>query len=453
MKSSSVPQRVTVESGDRHTLHVSTSPFTLEYINVESAHGPMYKSRRPEREIQKDWGWRRDGNFTTTEWKAGRRGCDPVSQSGGTTIRLKVTILYKPIRDESVAGYLEGTPEESDNGAFQFPRKKCCLRTGRNRIVVHGEKPLPAWPGRQTARIRWTFQTLDHQKFFLGTSGPHTVFVTFGAPRREGEPEDGASVQRMKEATRRVGKIPPCSGPELLHKLLESFPNFVLGRWNLSPQKNQNLDRNPELWNYMQRVDWPRFWSSNRSLCPVSVPEHLRNMMDRVAMRTQGGAWPLAELYNFGGECQAIARFVRGIAMQLGLPGTFNVKYVTSRPPASDPAVVQDPATAAPTGYGLVPVPIQPGRYPLDSVQGFLNQYEAYLHYRYTTEDGRALQTWYSGGCNVRVTEPQTDTPSEETVQTLLGVFSGVAEYRVVGDQASPICEITKYHPFSWTVG
>lgn len=309
---------------------------------------------------------------------------------------------------------------------------------------MQGTARLGPWPGRRTRTVRWTFIPDDAEEISLGPSGPHTVFVTFGPPKKEGKHEDGASIQRMQEATRRVSEIGPCDYPELLDALFKAFPGYVLSREYLTAEENAEIDKNPQLADYMEEVDWPSFLHGGKET----------RLERAIMLQEQGGAWPLADLERFGGQCQAILRFVRGVAMQVGLPGTLEIKCVTGDFNQPGRAIISDRPQGVRgeggKGYYLVDAPVEEGAFysPLDSRVGF-NRFEAYLRYRYT-RNGENRQSWYGGGIGRNVEEPQNDVPSDEVQRRLLGVFKGIAAYTWRQRGGQWMRRVEQYRSFPW---
>ncbi len=406
----------------------------------------MYKSADPPTGIGRDWSCK-SAPLTTRRWKRGGTDPDPVSHSGGEKIRLQVCLTYNPVHESPVRGVLYGEPVECEDPAFMFSSDEQDmyeLTKGQNLISVAGSGALGEWPGRRTRTLQWTFVPDDADEISLGTSGRHTVFVTFGPPRKEGEVEDGASVQRMQEATRRIRGIGPCNYPKLLHKLFKTFSGYALEGTSLSQEERAEIQQNPQLEEYMRAVDWPRFLHSAK----YGSPERA------ATLKEQGGAWPLADLERFRGECQAIIFFIRGVVMQVGLPGTIEVKYVTADCNRPGEAIICD-SHCAPRGegegeYALVDRPVVANRLygTYDSRVGF-NKFEAYMRYRYT-RNGQNRQSWYGGGIARNMDEPQNDSPSAEVQQVLLGAFTGIAQYVWRRKNGMLRRKVRRYIPFPW---
>lgn len=444
MDPSSAPHTVTITSGESSTQQIASPPLTLKRVRFESAHSPMYRSAERPNRFGKDWGYRTDPR-TSRSWRSGESAPDPVSHTGNERITLSVSLKFTPVEEVPLEGMLCGEPEHCEDHAFQFWSDNFKLQPERNEIQVQGTARLGPWPGRRTRTVRWTFYPKDADEIELGTSGPHTVFVTFGPPKGEGQPEDRASVQRMQEATRRVRGIGPCNYPKLLHKLFKAFPGYVLSREHLTAEENAEIDQNPQLADYMKKVDWPSF---------VHSEKRTGSEIKKALMR-QGGAWPLADLERFRGECQAILRFVRGVAMQVGLPGTIEVKFVTGDFNQLGRAIISDhpqaiPGDDASKQYALVDAPVQEGElYSCNDSRVGFNNYEAYLRYRYT-RNGQNRQSWYGGGIARNVEEPQNDVPSDEVQKCLLGAFKGIAEVEWTQQEGKEMPRVVRYRPFPW---
>ncbi len=460
-------QKVILESGTQHSVQVS--PGRVESITFESAHAGMHANYEADNWARRDWSCS-GSPHSPPHWTLGRGSSEaeknvPVSHTRGERICLRVQ-LHIDHRIENVK--LVGIPASSEGmcpkakKAFTFRSETHTLEAGTCPISVTGEERLPDWPRDIKGHIQWG---LKKNKTFvdLGTSGPHTVFVTFGKPKvapeamsmelGQGKYEvNGATHARMEEATRRIAETAEGKTPddfvELIHQLVTNCGSFNLGI--LSPDQEQRVTQNAGPSAYMRRVNWPNFLPDGGAV---------RNQDDS-AIRDQGGAWPLASLREYRGECQAIVRFVRGVLYQAGFigSGSAEVKYVTADFEVPNQVIVRntipDGRCSGPRAdrmYSLISGPISgPGVYTEHKLCP--NKYEAYLKYRYQ-ENGNWYQAWYGGGIGLvgNWKESGDEIPVEAKCQ-LIGVFNGIAEHTTpVEDPENPsnsLVEVTDYYSY-----
>ncbi len=423
-------------------------------VTFSNSHGVMrsndmieeQEGHVPER-FRIDWGYSKD-LYPQPEWEVGEENA-PVSYSRNEEMRLLLDLAVEKrgAVPSAVEGRIVGHPVGSSDPGFDFASEPFTLTDGSDPVPVFGTSSLPDWPAHLENEIQWTFHgTRGHLD--LGISGPHTVFVTFDHPIKGDEyesytthlsnstHEDGATCARMREATRRVHRAGPCTSVELIKRLFAAFPRYVLGPENLSDEQWREVLGDEDLGIYMEQVDWPQFHHADRD-------DWEREQL----LREQGGAWPLAVLERYGGECQAIVRFIRGVLMQVGHnEGELHTMYVSAKAPKV-PVIQLDrgrgcsgPKSRDPNyDYALVDQPLEVGgRYAQSEVMR--SNYEAFLMYRYR-EHGQWYRAWYGGGEGL-IDGPQAEPLSEEFKTRLLDVFAGLAECRWIGNGAF---EVTNY--------
>lgn len=208
-------------------------------------------------------------------------------------------------------------------------------------------------------------------------------------------------------------------------------------------------DQNPE-----RVIDETETAEAELTKLKLLVEEGERNLKEQEeAVWDRGGAWPLAVLERYGGECQAIVRFIRGVLMQLGHSREIQVQYVSADVPhhaGPIPTICSDgSACTGPLqnhGYSLVDTPLQAGgQYAQNQVKW--NNFEAFLVYRYK-ENGQFFQAWYGGGVGL-VEKPQPEPLTPAFKRTLLEKsFEGVAEWKMVGQGGERKREVTRYWSF-----
>jgi hypothetical protein len=121
------------------------------------------------------------------------------------------------------------------------------------------------------------------------------VYVTMGRPmadRQETWPEDGVTVKRMDAAVSLVSAMQTLDPHEIMHGLMALFPYYTL-------QSSPKVPR---------KYGHPAYFNK------------------------QGGAWAMADYVEETGECQAIARFLRAVLRQLGVPGDLTILLVWADP-------------------------------------------------------------------------------------------------------------------------
>ncbi len=182
----------------------------------------------------------------------------------------------------------------------------------------------------------------------------------------------------------------------------------------------------------------------------------------RTEHRKQGGAWPLAVLEKYGGECQAIVRFVLAVLRQLGFRGesgrgSVEIRYVASEirnryflePIIGEaPVSCRGPRAGQGYRYGLVDRPVKRRSYAASELKHKrirLKSFQTYLRYVYE-DNGTPYQVWYGGGIG-QVGDPQSCegplTPAFRH-ELLSKPFAGLIEYVSDGSEIT----VTNYWPF-----
>ncbi len=495
--------RVASKTGVSRTIRVDRCKIVLDSVTFVSSHhvlcgNDVLPDAPPETPdpFRIDWGYSGQP-YPQPEWQRNGQNA-PVSHTRREQICLLLRLRVEARQGDPPQGRVVGAPADADDRAFEFRSGRLTLRS-KNEIVVGGEGALPGWPQRIDRRIRWTFQTSSSDRIEFAVSGPHTVFVTFGEPVvdtdtriGEGGYEDGATLARMREATKRVQDIGECPSVTLIDRLFKTFDNYVLRAENLDEERWKEIENNKYLSNYIKDVGWPSFLKVGRwkeftreedlfkanmkklwdKFVEEKDAEEVEEAGNRIAtmsrereaegsaiqrerdqtLRKQGGAWPLAILERYGGECQAIVRLIRGILTQLGHEGELCIRYVSVD--ASQPERItigrngnRCVGPRSDRGYSLVDTPVRVReRYTMGQVKW--NKYEAFLRYRYKV-NGQVYQAWYGGGVGL-VGTPQPErspkgplTPAFER-ELLRMSFEGLAEYRTISAQPE-VREVTNY--------
>jgi len=311
---------------------------------------------------------------------------------------------------------------KADNSASFGP-------AGPTSVPVTSQHDLPDLVGHLIVSLGWEVES-GGKAHAAGTSGGHTIYVTYGDPIDAGLVEDGVTLRRMEKAIAWLGRAwakGKRKPVDLIDAVFSKFEGYILGFEMLSREQRVYLRKHPAALKHLQAAGFPAYLDN-----------------------AKGGAWPLAQYVSYGGECQAIVRLTRAVAHQVGLTGTIEDKYVSSEPGdpyktrvLSNPGVDPDgPSTLGAEWFALVDGPVAVGRsYGARDGVGF-NRFEAFLKY---TDPGGTV-TWFGGGIG------RLDSSIKET--ELVRVFWGLAACAAgPPDPASPgyvkskIVKVWRYTP------
>ena len=335
----------------------------------------------------------------------------PISHSKLKDFVLEAEFVAQS--EETKSGQLSGDLKGlklTSNGSTSFPPET------KVKVEFASEKPLPNTIAKVRADIAWDAM-VEGESAIVTSSGQHVFFITWGDPIDEGEDEDGVTYRRMNKSVNWVGdawlrgKRKPV---EIVDELFAKFPGYVLGFDYLPASQRAEISKEPGKLDKMKSYGFAAYKNSGK-----------------------GGAWPLAHYWKYGGECQAIARLIRGIIHQLGMPGKAEVKYVN--------ADASNPRTAIIRGYGsqctgpkpghvyaLVDSAVHEGQTYVEDGKIGWNNYEAYLKFTHGKE------YWYGGGIG-RLDEGQDP----------LMVFYGLVEFKpthdAMGRYARQVTKVWKY--------
>ncbi len=451
-------------------------PIELNRIEFENAYRRIYK------QCGTNWGakWgRRDVPLDTSRvWRKGR----PASVIGykrGEAVALTVVLEVGQLPGGALRGRLMGTPVGVGDPAFEFVSDDHTLTSNDElRISVTGQAPLPNWPTKLERSVEWTFwaeRDGERRPKTLCTSGPHTILVTFNAPLQkeryeEGDPrkyEDGGTIPRMEEATKRAEAIGPTDAVDFIRQLFKKFPRHVL-KFDHLPSDKKRRGMEPKNVQYRAKVDWPSF---------LHVRERTEGTRDR-RLQEQGGVWPLADLEEFSGECQAVVRFICAVLRQLGfqdesVEDSVAIRFVTAHAETpyqpvigSSPVHCKGPPRSR-YQYALADHPVENRLYRWAEIRQDIhfNKFEAFLRYRYR-KDGEIYQAWYSGGAaelqsaekGIIGNTPQREEGDHECPEdrlsaafrrTLLNAFSALVEYEEVKHDGENKVQIIRH----WSYG
>ncbi len=154
--------------------------------------------------------------YPTIAWsRQPARNC-PISQTGSERIRVRLNLQLKDMKQGQTYEIIGASPEPS----LSF-RTTGRLPKGKQILTVEAEaKEAPGRTIRKmSAIINWTI-TLDpgtprSQRFALGQTGPHIVYVTRGKPKHTNEPLSVVTDIRMERAIAVVQAATAKAGKEL----------------------------------------------------------------------------------------------------------------------------------------------------------------------------------------------------------------------------------------------
>lgn len=353
--------------------------------------------------------WTNTGKvFAEPEWtKAGNNF--PISHTMDASVEIEIEVEAS----EAVSGKLVGT---GTGLAFE---KTVDLPQGKSKHVLTSKAKLPKTVGKQSYSLTWSLERSGGSPISIGSSGVHTVFVTMNVPREEGRPEDGATEKRMDQAVRWIGEANTLDPHKIVDHLFSKYEHYILGFSYLPEHLQKKLEANP---------------AEKKALEDAGFAAYMNDAV--------GGAWPLAQYQEYGGECQAIVRLIRGHLTQTGAPGKAEPKYVNADASAPYTARILDYGTRCPgpnasRRYALSDSPIEEGK-AYDDTSGIgWNNYEAYLKFEHAGKIG-----WLGGGVG-RL--PSTQNP--------LNVFFGLAEIEIVWENGTAKRKVTKlwnYNTHTW---
>lgn len=326
----------------------------------------------------------------------------PISHTKNRKIKLTVEFDVTP------AG---GTPGEGtvtgDGGADYLRFKgKALFSPGRVSVDLTADAALPDEVVKLDKRtITWRVACPD-SSVVAGVSGEHTVYVTYDRPIVQGKTEDGVTWRRMEKAVDLVGeawKAGRHRPVRIVDYIFSRFEGYTLGFEYLSDRQQRYLRDHPDERRKLEEVDFAAYFNDEK-----------------------GGAWPLGDRMDYGGECQAIVRFTRGAIHQVGVPGKAEQVLITAD--ASDPFTAREGSEPtgpkADRGYALVDAKVRFGETYGDKdlnsegVKVGWNNFEAYLVF---TDDQSGDEDWFGGGVG-----------HLDASQDPLYVFYGLAEYKLV---------------------
>lgn len=265
-----------------------------------------------------------------THWQPVAGKNFPASITKGTTVGISIELSIDPPDADPVEGTLYGEPTEGAGSIEPFLQFDGKIVVGGGASVVVSVDAISTLPDEvfamESRSIVWK-ATIAGETFDLGATGPHQLYVTYGTPNVGGqlisnpfgpEPvplEDGITHKRMSAAV------------NLADKMLKQAVQIK------DPETNLPMDRNdPHVIARVLLASIPGY-----TLTPADPPKaalgfNHPSYFNEIAGMAQTGAWPISEFMDQKAECQAIVRWVRGMLLQIGCPGTSELVVVFAHP-------------------------------------------------------------------------------------------------------------------------
>ena len=351
------------------SLGAADSEIALESLRFLSDHELL-------KGCGQDIGWRSEGApCPEPEWT--RAAGYPVSHSMAEPVEIELQLGTEDTGNAPAMAEIRGRGPEG----LAFGAEGLVLAPGAVTMVSATE--LPRKIRKLALDIRWSaVDDGGHGARVAPARTSNVMYVTMARPlddRQDLWREDGVTLKRMDTAVSWVAPLDSLDPHAIMEALLARFPHYTL---RPSP-------------------DVPRKYRH---------PHYLND---------EGGAWPMADYVKESGECQAIARLLRGVLRQLGVPGELTILLVWADPDVDQGRTPieadweQDPSaglSATSRIHGrrvvaaLVDGPVKEGNvYPPShtqqkdgSVSPGLNRYEAFMR---LTHEGRTR--YYAPGAGV----------------------------------------------------
>jgi hypothetical protein len=249
----------------------------------------------------------------------------PASVTKGTTLQIELELSVDPPDADPIEGTLHGEPSGTASSPGPFLAFESALVVGGSASVKLSLTAKGALPNEvfdlDSRSIAWK-ATIAGEPFDLGATGPHHLYVTYGAPNVGGLPlptpfgpdpaplEDGITDKRMSAAV------------TLTDKMSKQAVKIE------DPDTKLPMDRDdPHVIAHILIASIPGYTLKKAE--PPLPPEfgHPGYFNDGPGM-AQAGAWPIFDFMEQKAECQAIVRFVRGMLLQIGCPGEAHLVVV-----------------------------------------------------------------------------------------------------------------------------
>lgn len=278
----------------------------------------------------------------------------PASVTKGTRLSLQVDLSVAsadvdPIPCEIVATATDVPADSGAPGAFTFRATVELGGTPLVRVVLVADAALADQVFYcSDFSIVWNAQVAG-RTLSAGTTGPHRLYITYGAPDPGGRPQPTP-----------FGDAPPLLEDGITEKRMSSAVCTTESRWReaikkVDPATGQPWDRNDPHVIVQWLMNWiPRYTLTRNPNVPRKYG-HPQYHWDRtVDPPRQISAWPLADYAEYFAECQAIVRFIRGILLQVGCPGVVEHVLVYAHPDDGGTTVRED---------SVIPPDMDPSKY------------------------------------------------------------------------------------------
>ena len=254
-----------------------------------------------------DWG-NSGSPFSKPEWTYGNKS-KPVSHTKNSAVTVEVVFDVYPRNAGTTACTVKG---KSAFGALEFSVAGNIQGGGAQTFTATSSNNLPDKVTKLTGDITWTVETTEDGPFDAGASWGHTVYVTLDTPVSiVGKSEEGITEKRMDVAVREVEKVASNDPHKIIEKLVNIFQSYTL------------TDSMPP-----------------PGVSPVPVGSWTYGHCKYFGPM---GAWPIIDYVGDAGQCQAIVRFVRAAAKQVGCPGEIKIMLVYATPLVNDgKTVIED---------------------------------------------------------------------------------------------------------------
>lgn len=248
--------------------------------------------------------WKNSGTaFSKPEWTFGNKS-NPVSHTKNRKVTVDVVFDVYPRGAGSTACTVKG---KAAFGSLEFSATGNIQGGDSQRFTATTTNTLPDNLAKLTGDIDWTVDTTDDGSFPAGASWGHTVYVTLGDPVSVPGREEGITRKRMETAIREITRVAPGSNDPhvIIQKLLNIFQGYTLSDKQPPPGVSP-VPLGP--------------WTFGHC-------KYFNNI---------GGAWALIDFVSDQAQCQAIVRFVRAAAKQVGCPGDAKIMLVYATPLVND---------------------------------------------------------------------------------------------------------------------
>ncbi len=365
-----------------------------------------------------DKDWRNTGKVFEPEWVNGKHS-KPLSHTFDKEVEVEIEVEVGPEGAEAKNVKLVG---KGSTAFMNFEATGIELKAGKSKHKLKSKGKIPKKVQKfANLKVAWSAEIPEHGAKKSAPDSEHLLYAIIAEPREEGRPEDGATAKRMEKGVEWVASANTLDPHKIVNHCFGKFDHYVLSWSFVSQSKLDYLKKHPDIKKQIEDDGFATFTDSS-----------------------VGGAWPLAQWNEYGGECQAMVRCIRGVLTQVGCPGDAAVKYVNAS--ADKPYTAQirsngtrcnGPKESQGYRYALVDSRVDKGKFYDDNSGVGWNNYEAYMRFDHDGKFG-----WFGGGIGKL---PSTQNP--------LNVFYGLAEFKSKyknGSYQREVTELWNYGNHSW---